>query len=97
MPFRFCRAVQRHRAKASTSRLSSVSKGIFPQLSRLATSWESVHPSSNEGGGCGNTVRGKDCTPLWLKGDPETPSPSPLGRKWDIITFSKMAAPSREI
>ena len=40
-------------------------------------------------------MRGKDCTPLWLKGDPETPSPSPLGRKWDIITFSKMAAPSR--
>eukprot|EP01047_Picozoa_sp_COSAG01_P050639 COSAG01_NODE_5138_length_4460_cov_2.442559_2_plen_327_part_00 len=62
----------------------SVSKGIYPQLSRLAPQWESFHPSSNEGGGCGNTVRGKDCTPLWLRGA----TAAALHRKWDIVTFN---------
>merc|ERR1711862_639023 len=62
----------------------SVSKGIFGQLSGLLTDYESFHPSSNLGGGCGNVVRGKYCTDLWLHGaDGDSAS-----RKWDLITFN---------
>lgn len=62
----------------------SVSKGIFGQLSGLLVDYESFHPSSNMGGGCGNVVRGKYCTDLWLYGaDGDSAS-----RKWDLITFN---------
>jgi hypothetical protein len=70
----------------------SVSKGIFkvlgPMLANatLATVWEPFHPSSNEGGGCGNTMRGKDCTPLWLDGANRS-THDPI-RRWDVISFN---------
>ena len=65
----------------------SVSKGIFGKLSRLLTAapygWEAFHPASNDGGGCGNTVRGRDCTDYWLEGQNKS-----LGRRWDVITYN---------
>jgi lysophospholipase L1-like esterase len=53
-------------------------------MSKLATDWESFHPSINEGGGCGNTVRGKDCALFWLNGQDEENQ----SRSWDVITFN---------
>lgn len=65
----------------------SVSKGIFGPLQALAQAapfgWEAFHPSSDMGGGCGNSVRGKDCTPFWLEGANRS-----LDRQWDVITFN---------
>jgi len=68
----------------------SVSKGIFKNLSGMVPEWEAFHPSSNEGGGCGNTVRGKDCTPMWLEGSTSTSTSRtpPVDRKWKIVTFN---------
>lgn len=66
----------------------SVSKGIFrvlaPNLTALG--WEPIHPSDNEGGGCGNTLRGKDCTAVWLDG--ATGTATRPERVWDVITFN---------
>ena len=64
----------------------SVSKGLFRPLSQLAAEWECFHPSDNEGGGCGNTVRGVDCTTLWLDGN-DTATQKPV-RRWDILTYN---------
>ena len=64
----------------------SVSKGIFRPLSQLAAGWECFHPSANEGGGCGNTVRGVDCTTLWLDGN-DTATHTPV-RQWDVLTYN---------
>jgi lysophospholipase L1-like esterase len=62
----------------------SVSKGIFRVLAKLEPEWESYHPSNNEGGGCGNTLRGKDCTPFWLQGL----NASVHAPHWDVITVN---------
>lgn len=66
----------------------SVSKGIFkvmaPNLTKMG--WEPFHPSSDLGGGCGNTQRGVDCSSMWLDGLNHSVS-HPV-RKWDIITFN---------
>lgn len=63
----------------------SVSKGLFGQMSKLLAGWETFHPSSHVGGGCGNVVRGKYCTDLWLDGAGGAAEPV---RKWDLITFN---------
>lgn len=62
-----------------------MSKGIFGEIQNLLTGWESFHPSSSLGGGCGNIVRGKYCADLWLNGIGGSAAPS---RKWDVITFN---------
>ena len=68
----------------------SVSKGIFGPLAKLASAgaraWESFHPSANEGGGCGNTMRGLDCTDPWLDG--ANRSAADPARQWDVLTFN---------
>jgi lysophospholipase L1-like esterase len=61
-----------------------VSNGIFGRFSKLEPAWESYHPSNNEGGGCGNTLRGKDCTKYWLHGENASVS-APL---WDVLTIN---------
>jgi hypothetical protein len=65
----------------------SVSKGIFGKLGQMLTAapfwWEIFHPASNDGGGCGNTVRGRDCTDFWLEGANRSD-----GREWNVITFN---------
>lgn len=62
----------------------SVSKGIFAELAHLLTRYEPFHPSNNVGGGCGNVIRGKFCTDLWLHGADGVANQ----RKWDVITFN---------
>ena len=65
----------------------SVSKGIFGRLEGMLSAppfeWEAFHPAHTDGGGCGNTVRGRDCTDFWLEGQNRS-----LGRTWDVITFN---------
>jgi len=63
----------------------SVSKGIFSKMKKLLTGWETFHPSSSVGGGCGNVIRGKYCTEFWLNGAGGAAAPA---RKWDLITFN---------
>lgn len=63
----------------------SVSKGLFNQMSKLLAGWETFHPSSHVGGGCGNVVRGKYCSNLWLNGAGGEAAPV---RKWNLVTFN---------
>lgn len=63
----------------------SVSKGLFHGLATLLSDYEAFHPSGGVGGGCGNIVRGKYCTDLWLYGPGGQEKPA---RKWDLVTFN---------
>lgn len=63
----------------------SVSKGLIGPISKLLDGWETFHPSSQVGGGCGNVIRGKYCKNLWLNGAAGAAAPT---RKWDLVTFN---------
>lgn len=65
----------------------SVSKGIFSKLGKMLQaepySYETFHSASHDGGGCGNTVRGRDCIDFWTEGQNLT-----LGRNWDVVSYN---------